>query len=135
MTRINVGIDPKELPDKLLLAEHREITRVPNAVRRQLDLDASQRRAWVPQRFSLGKGHVRFFYNKLGYLRRRYARLYKECEERGMRVTAKHEAFDGLPTVVMGDYSPQPRDRQLVVERIYDRGFQLRGASDGQAQT
>ncbi len=33
MTRINVGINPEELPDKLLLAEHREITRITNTIK------------------------------------------------------------------------------------------------------
>ena len=32
MTRINVGIPPAELTDKHLLAEHREIKRIPNCI-------------------------------------------------------------------------------------------------------
>ena len=32
MTRINVGISPAELNDKHLIAEHREIKRIPNCV-------------------------------------------------------------------------------------------------------
>ena len=34
MTRINVGISPTELTDKHLLAEHREIKRIPNCIAR-----------------------------------------------------------------------------------------------------
>ena len=32
MTRVNVGIPPVELVDQHLLAEHREIKRIPNCV-------------------------------------------------------------------------------------------------------
>ena len=34
MTRINVGIDPSELNMKMLMAEHREIKRIPNCVKK-----------------------------------------------------------------------------------------------------
>lgn len=116
MTRINVGIDPCELPDRLLLAEHREITRIPNAVR-------SGRAKIVPQdRFTLGTGHVRFFYTRLGYLKRRYTDLFNECKRRGFRVTDKRSAFDGL---TYGEYTPTDADRQIILERITSKGFTL----------
>jgi deoxyribonuclease (pyrimidine dimer) len=71
MTRINAGIRPAELVDQHLLAELREIKRIPNVVKQgKAKLDG------IPERFSLGTGHVRFFYNKLGYLLRRYRSLY-----------------------------------------------------------
>lgn len=68
MTRINCGIPPKQLVDKHLIAEHHEIVRIPNAVKKQgknLKMD-------LPETFRLGTGHVRFFYNKLKYLHNRY---------------------------------------------------------------
>lgn len=78
MTRINVGLDPEELADDVLLAEHREMTRIPNAVRSgRANLDAP-----APEAFCLGPGHVRFFYRRLGYLQRRYAAVYVECESK-----------------------------------------------------
>ena len=33
MTRINVGVDPSELNVKMLIAEHREIKRIPNLIK------------------------------------------------------------------------------------------------------
>ena len=33
MTRINVGVDPSELTTKHLIAEHREIKRIPNCIK------------------------------------------------------------------------------------------------------
>lgn len=115
MTRINTGIDPTELPDKLLLAEHREITRIPNAVRRGASM------ADIPSTFRLGKGHVRFFYDKLEYLGDRYRRLLAECKRRGFNVTDRSSAFDGMT----GSYVETEHDREIVVARIESRGFHL----------
>ena len=62
MTRINVGIPPEELTDKHLLAEHREIKRIPNCIAKgKYNMDG------IPDRFKLGKGHVKFFYNMNDY--------------------------------------------------------------------
>lgn len=120
MTRINVGIDPKELPNKLLLAEHREITRIPNAIKtnRAKIVD-------IPKEFTLGSGHVKFFYTKLIYLKKRYEALYQECVDRSFNVKDKSDSFNGLPQEVMFDYQPMQRDRELLIERITSKGFNL----------
>lgn len=120
MTRINAGVHPAELPDKLLLAEHREITRIPNAVRR---LNPSLDK--LPEAFRLGTGHVRFFYNKMLYLQKRYAALLAECHARGFNVADKRSAFTGLNYRNWQGYRPTPQDRQLIVDRIRERGFEL----------
>lgn len=120
MTRINVGIDPSELPDKLLIAEHREITRIPNAVHAK-----RAKMINLPKTFTLGKGHVKFFYDKMFYLEKRYKNLYAECRRRGFNVTDKKSAFYNLPEKCLHDYIPTMRDRQLIIERIQSKGFQL----------
>lgn len=123
MTRINLGIDPRELPNKLLLAEHREITRIPNAV-------SSGRAKLGDQlsKFSLGTGHVRFFYYRLQYLWLRYEGLLKECQRRGFNVTDKSSAFTSsrFPPECWNEYVPTMRDRNLVLERIRSKGFELK---------
>ena len=80
MTRINL-VDPSELCDQHLLAEHRELTRIPNAVARGRFSLVGQ-----PADYKLGEGHVRFFFDKLAFLQRRYAALHEECLARGFRV-------------------------------------------------
>ena len=116
-----MGIEPQELPDKLLLAEHREITRIPNAVKNK-----RAKLTDIPEVFTLGSGHVKFFYTKLLYLKNRYASLYQECLKRQFKITDKSNSFNELPTSVMADYVPTPRDRQLLIERITSKGFDLR---------
>ncbi len=63
MTRINL-VPPEELCDQHLLAEHRELTRIPNAVAK-----GKYHLKGQPAEYKLGEGHVRFFFNKLaGFL-------------------------------------------------------------------
>lgn len=120
MTRINAGIQPSELPDKLLLAECREITRIPNAVRKGTAILTS-----IPPQFTLGKGHVRFFYDKLSYLADRYSALYFECLKRGFKVTDRRSAFHDLPPNAVHQYHPTEADRLIVLDRIQSKGFSL----------
>ena len=116
MTRINVGIHPSELTDKHLLAEHREIKRIPNCIAKgKYNMDG------IPNRFKLGKGHVKFFYNKLLYLGKRYLKLHKECIARGFNVQNYTEAWVDVPIELMNDYKPTKEDRLIVQERINEK--------------
>lgn len=80
MTRINL-VPPSELCDQHLLAEHRELTRIPNAVAKgKFNLQGQ------PRDYKLGEGHVRFFFNKMAFLKKRYDALHQECLARGFNV-------------------------------------------------
>ncbi len=81
MTRINL-IPPSELCDQHLLAEFRELTRIPNAVAK-----GKYSLVGIPDDYKLGTGHVRFFFNKLMFLKKRYQDLYEECKARNFNVT------------------------------------------------
>jgi hypothetical protein len=116
MTRINVGIPPKKLTDKHLMAEHREIKRIPNCISKgKYDLKGQ------PIDFKLGTGHVKFFYTRLKYLKNRYEELYQECLDRGFNVTYYGDAWLGIPDELMGDYNPTQRDIEMINERIFER--------------
>ena len=113
MTRINVGIPPAELTDKHLLAEHREIKRIPNCIAKgKYNMDG------IPDRFKLGAGHVKFFYNKLYYLFKRYVKLYIECKNRGFNVQCYIEAWNNVPKELMNDYKVRANDIRIIRERI-----------------
>lgn len=116
MTRINVGVHPSELNTKMLIAEHREIKRIPNNVRTGKAIIKD-----IPPKFTLGKGHVKFFYNKIGYLKTRYMQLYNECIKRGFNVTNYSDSFLGIPKTLMNGYVHSPEDRLIVLNRISER--------------
>ena len=116
MTRINVGILPAELTDKHLLAEHREIKRIPNCITKgRYNMNG------IPERFKLGTGHVKFFYNKLLHLKKRYIRLYEECVKRGFNVQNYIEAWNDVPKELMGNYVATENDRKLIQQRINEK--------------
>lgn len=116
MTRINVAVKPAELVDRHLLAEHRELKRIPNKIRKgNYNLEG------IPEQFTLGKGHVKFFYDKMFYLHKRYEALYDECVKRGFNVTYFGESFREIPKALWNDYIETDRDRQIILERISER--------------
>ena len=113
MTRINVGIEPTNLPDELLLAELREIKRLPYFKRTMKDQTS-------PSEFTLGKGHIKFFMTRLRYARERYQRLKEEAERRGFMVTDFSQNFDGLGEDEE-EWWPGVKDKEKIIERISQR--------------
>ena len=116
MTRINIGIPPAELTNQHLIAEHREIKRIPNCIAKgKYNMDG------IPERFKLGKGHVKFFYNKLLHLKKRYIRLYEECIKRGFNVQNYIGAWDNIPEELMNDYNVKANDIRIIRKRINEK--------------
>jgi hypothetical protein len=113
MTRINVGVDPRELNTKMLIAEHREIKRIPNVIKSGRFHLTGQ-----PKQFTLGQGHVKFFYTRIAFLQARYKTIFDECIRRGFNVTNYSDSFEGIPSMFMGDYEPTESDRNLILDRI-----------------
>jgi deoxyribonuclease (pyrimidine dimer) len=121
MTRVNVGIDPRELTTQLLVAELHEMIRIPAAI---ADGRAVLRGSY-PATFRLNAGHVRFFYKRLGYLRRRYHALRLEALRRGVRASNFDMIFEGLPGTLFGEYTPTEADRSILLERFAEKGHEL----------
>lgn len=113
MTRINVGYPVEKLTSKHLIAEHREIKRIPNTVRTGKAIIKD-----IPESFKLGTGHVKFFYNKLGYLLKRYELIYRECIKRNFKVEYYGSAWVGIPKELMQDWQPSNHDCKIIKERI-----------------
>lgn len=107
MTRVNAGIPVERLSDQHLIAEHREIKRIPR----------SKFTSKIPEQFTLGKGHVLFFSDKNLYTSLRYDALYEECKCRGFNVTYFGDNWPNYK----GDYNPSKEDTRKVVERITER--------------
>lgn len=120
MTRINAGVFPEELHRLHLIAEYRELPMVPASLRRSLrtrrELDILRN---IPSQFTLNRGHVSFFYNKLIYLRERYELLKKEMRARGYFVDEFRDPGLGeFPTSFYGDWDETEEARAEVLIRI-----------------
>lgn len=117
MTRINAAIKPSELSDKHLLAEYREISRVPNLAKNWLN-----RKDKLPENFTLNSGHVKFFYDKIKYLHIRFLRLKDELIDREYELNIDDSRFiDLIDTELYNDWIETEEARNLLVERILDR--------------
>ncbi|WP_290521475.1 pyrimidine dimer DNA glycosylase/endonuclease V [Aggregatibacter sp. oral taxon 458] len=115
MTRINL-IPPKDLCDQHLLAEHCELTRIPNAVAKDKFHLKGQ-----PEEYKLGEGHVRFFFNKMAFLKRRYDELHTECKARGFKVQyIWPETLPSSPELWL-DYQPTDAALEINRQRIQER--------------
>jgi hypothetical protein len=112
MTRINV-VPPSELCDKHLLAEYRELPRVFRLARPCPD---------APKEYTLGTGHVKFFYDKLRFLNDRFFQIVWECNNRKFNI--KHvcaPAIRAEQSVLLNDYVPTPEALALNRARIAER--------------
>lgn len=115
MTRINVGISPKNLTDQHLLAEHREIARMRSSFLRWYN---SKKRSTIPSKFCLGEGHVLFFIDKGLYTFNRYKQLYKECLHRGFDVTDYSSSWNRYRKKYFNSYRVTSADKLIIQQRI-----------------
>ena len=118
MTRINSAIPVQHLTDEHLLAEHREIKRLPYCLERSIE-SLSKRR--MPSKFCLGTGHVLFFLDKMKFVSRRYKELYAECRKRGFTVTDYSSNFENVAPDYFNDYVPTSNEREVLIKRITER--------------
>jgi deoxyribonuclease (pyrimidine dimer) len=123
MTRINSNVDPKQLMDQHLMAEYRELPMVLASLRRSLKTQ-SEREVLkkIPPKFTLNKGHVLFFYNKITFLRNRYDRLVSELHNRGYNLDQGRVLdLNGIPSTFFNDWSATPADDAVLEQRIKEK--------------
>jgi deoxyribonuclease (pyrimidine dimer) len=124
MTRINL-ISPEHLTARHLIAEYKEITHVTQSLYKRLDKTcASDLVLEIPLEYTLGAGHVKFFYNKVKYLYNRFILLYAECKSRAIKIDFEFYTqrsrliLDSGPYAFFNDYCPTVDAYNLVIERI-----------------
>lgn len=117
MTRINL-IDVKELSDQHLLAEYRELPRV-----------IKQEHIYIgdaPDRYVLGKGHVKWAVKHGNFCLTRYFYICEEMKYRGFKVNYPYEdlakiAEDKQITWYTKNYFPTENDIKLSRDRIIEK--------------
>lgn len=131
MTRLNL-VPPEELMDQHLFAEFREIKMVPKSLQRSL-MASNLRgetysifRQGIPREYTLNTGHVKFFYDKGRYLRKRYEAIKAELSRRDINFNEDSlldpdRVFDSLDDSFNNDYEPTPAAIAIVRSRIAER--------------
>jgi hypothetical protein len=116
MTRINASIQPFELSNSMLFAEYREIKRIPNTIKNGRAVIKD-----IPKTFKLESQHVKFFYDKIQYLKRRSDALYIECLKRGISAQDYSDCYKDIPSHLFNDWRETKESRELLKERINKR--------------
>ena len=115
MTRINVGVFPKELCDQHLIAEYRELPRLWGKVSKNP----------APKHFKLGSGHVLWCQQYQGMLYDKYLSIVEEMLARGFKVSFP----DPPKKAYYGSRPPKEeiyRARPIVLNRINDSLFTMK---------
>jgi deoxyribonuclease (pyrimidine dimer) len=122
MTRINL-VHPSELTNEHLLAEYREIMRLPGNLKKSLNRKYKKFTVnEIPKRYTLGKGHVKFFYDKLQFVNCRFDQLVEELRKRGYDPKfAGTPIFKNCPEEFYNRFTPLPEEIELNRDRIRER--------------
>lgn len=117
MTRINC-IPPAELSRQHLLAEWKELPRVFTLASKAY---YSGRKIMAPSAYTLGAGHVTFFYRRLGYCLDRFLALRREMLARGYSPSYVQPPPVDLPRDWWGEWAPDAAAQALNRARIAER--------------
>lgn len=114
MTRINV-IPACELSDQHLIAEYHELPRVLNQ-----DINIAD----APERYVLGKGHMKWAKRHIIYVKARYLQLIKEMQHRGFKTNWGLDdkiVCGSYSELLEQDYFEEPEDFELNRQRIREK--------------
>ena len=122
MTRINV-VPVQELSREHLVAEYREIARVPNNLKKSLTRKGKPFcLSEIPPDYVLGTGHVKFFFNKMLFLQKRFEELVKEMIRRNYTPTyVDSSIFIPEDKTYYNDYIPTKEALEKNINRIKER--------------
>jgi deoxyribonuclease (pyrimidine dimer) len=122
VTRINI-VPVEELSVKHLVAEYREIARLPNNLTKSLNRKSKPfSMDEIPASYTLDTGHVKFFYDKMGFLEARFEQLVTEMIKRGYNPSYRDGSiFSNCPTGFYNDYEPTEEAIKINRDRIRER--------------
>jgi deoxyribonuclease (pyrimidine dimer) len=120
MTRINL-IPASLLTDQHLLAEKKEINQLAGQLQKSLrspNFDYNK----LPKHFTLGTGHVRYFYRLGSFIRKRYREVHDECVFRGFSVQDNfNDQWESLGPRFNMSVSFDTASKKISTDRILER--------------
>ncbi len=122
MTRVNL-VPPKLLSNQHLLAEHREIKRIPNFLKEHY-MRIRDLKHYIPEKFGLGMGHFKFFLDKGHFTQTRYLEIYNECVRRDFKIQDYLGAWNvywDLPIKWYKDFVPTEEEIKISADRLVER--------------
>jgi len=125
MTRINC-IPVQELCRHHLVAEYRELPRVFKLAYKAINKGTA---IAVPPTYTLGTGHVKFFYARLEYLSKRHEELVAEMKARGFKPQMENVGAEWktkIEQIYWNDWKPSEQDMSINRARIEERKPKLK---------
>lgn len=119
MTRINC-VPVQELSGPHLVAEYRELPRTFKLAEKA----AIRGKFTQPDSYTMGKGHVLFFYTRLGYLANRHKQLIAEMKNRGYKPNfsgVERNDFPDIPESFWNDWTPTAKALEINRQRLLER--------------
>ena len=122
MTRINI-VPVQEIQNKQLMAEYHESIRVFSYVIK------SEKIPEIPEKYCLGTGHVKFFFDKIPFILERYSQIHSELLKRGFKLNQEtfvknlnkgKLAFQKFPKI-QKDWKPSEMEKAINRNRIQER--------------
>ncbi|PIN85176.1 MAG: endonuclease V [Candidatus Diapherotrites archaeon CG11_big_fil_rev_8_21_14_0_20_37_9] len=113
MVRVNL-IDPSALTDQHIIAEYNEILMLCTYLKN------AKQETKIPEKFTLGKGHMKFFLNKATYLKKRHDNLKKEMKKRGFKQEKKIN-LKYFKKFNLGNWQPEKEDLQIIKKIIIEK--------------
>ena len=112
MTRINSAIPVKCLTDEHLLAEHREIKRLPYCLKKAIISGSINK---ITAKFTLGKCHVLFFLDKMSFVLGRYSEIYYELIHRGFDVQDYSDNWKGIDSKYFNNHNCNLEEKNCLL--------------------
>lgn len=122
MTRVNT-VSPSVLTDEHLLVELRELARIPNSVREGRAIIKG-----IPRDYCMGEGHVKFFYNKLLFIKNRHDLLRIEYRKRWGKDFSFMLSLKDLPAHLCNNWKPTKEDKLVNYKRLEEKLFNRKRA-------
>jgi len=110
MVRVNL-ISPNKLSDQHLIAEYDEILMLLGYVKR------FPAPIGIPNEYALGEGHMKFFKDKLLYLKKRHDLLKSEMSKRNFNTNITVNPR-GFPKELLNDWKPSQKAIEKIKERL-----------------
>jgi deoxyribonuclease (pyrimidine dimer) len=115
LVRVNL-INPESLADQHLVAEYDEILMLLGYVRRYPKVKPGE----IPKEYRLGPGHIKFFKDKILYLKKRHELLKKEMVRRGFKPKRTIRLAD-FNKRLANDWQPQKKDFEVIRQRLVEK--------------
>ncbi|ASD52052.1 endonuclease V N-glycosylase UV repair enzyme [Pseudomonas phage PspYZU05] len=120
MTRINLT-KASVLADQHLMREYNELPRVLGLLDKHF-AKTKKLPTNLPKNYTMGTGHIKFFYDKLLFLQKRQAELVAELLKRNYNI----QYIDNLdisrfPIELQQDFSPSKYDIMISANRLLER--------------